>query len=138
MDERDFGVWLRQELRARRLSQRQLADRSGVDHSTISRILTSGHVPTLRTAVRLAQGLGADAIPIRQVPGDPEHAVRRVEHALRADLTLSEAAIVRTMRVYLRERSPADSPSSAGSVGSSGSVGSVGSLGPARVGRRQP
>lgn len=111
MDERDFGVWLRQELRARRLSQRQLADRSGVDHSTISRILTSGHVPTLRTAVRLAQGLGAEAIPIRTTAGDGDQAIRRVEHALRADPAMSEAAVVRTMLVYLRERSPA-SPAS--------------------------
>ena len=114
MDERDFGVWLRQELRCRRMSQRQLAERSGVDHSTICRILTDGHTPSLRTAARLARSLGAAHLPIGRPAVGDQCPTGRVEHALRADPSLCEAAVARTMGFYLRERSVAPAEISPG------------------------
>jgi transcriptional regulator with XRE-family HTH domain len=52
--DRAFNEWLRVELRARRMSQRQLAQRSGVAHSTISRAraVTDPVSPTGRCACR--------------------------------------------------------------------------------------
>lgn len=114
MDERDFGVWLRQELRCRRMSQRQLAERSGVDHSTICRILTDGHTPSLRTAARLARSLGAADLPIGRPAVGDQCPAGRVEHALRSDPSLCEAAVARTMGFYLRERSVAPAEISPG------------------------
>ena len=35
---RAFNEWLRAQLKAKKMSQRQLAQQSGVDHSTISRL----------------------------------------------------------------------------------------------------
>lgn len=55
-----FRAWLQAEMRRRRLSQRMLAHRAGINHSTISRILTSPSVPSLPTAMRLAAALGAE------------------------------------------------------------------------------
>jgi transcriptional regulator with XRE-family HTH domain len=52
-----FAGWLRRELEVRRISQRVLASRCGVDHSTISRLLTSSRAPSLATAMKLAAGL---------------------------------------------------------------------------------
>ena len=36
---RAFNEWLRAQLKAKKMSQRQLAQQSGVDHSTISRLI---------------------------------------------------------------------------------------------------
>ena len=54
---RAFNEWLRAELKAKKMSQRQLAQRSGVDHSTISRLIRGDRMPSLGTATRLARGL---------------------------------------------------------------------------------
>src|SRR5918995_1312155 len=53
-NEVQFRDWLTVQLRARRMSLRQLAHRSGVNVSTVSRIVRGERRPTLRTAVRLA------------------------------------------------------------------------------------
>jgi transcriptional regulator with XRE-family HTH domain len=88
---RAFNDWLRMELKARRMSQRQLAQRSGVAHSTISRIVQHGRVPSMDTATKLARGLralGADADTpdaVRAVAIGTAHPTARVEYALRAD-----------------------------------------------------
>ena len=39
------------------MSQRQLALQSGVDHSTISRLIKGDRMPSLGTATKLARGL---------------------------------------------------------------------------------
>ena len=54
-----FRGWLRDEMHRRGMSQRMLAERSGVDHSTISRLLSSGRTPSMATMARLADALGA-------------------------------------------------------------------------------
>ena len=59
-DTEHFRGWLRSEMGRRGISQRMLAERSGVDHSTISRLISSGRTPSMPTMARLAGALGAN------------------------------------------------------------------------------
>ncbi len=97
----DFAAWLATQLRARRISQRQLAERSGVAHSTVSRILAGGRVPTLSTANRLVRALGHESIHALEMAHD---AVTRVERALRLDRLLDARSADRIMQLYLSLR----------------------------------
>ena len=54
---RSFNAWLRSQLKEKKMSQRQLALQSGVDHSTISRLIKGDRMPSLGTATKLARGL---------------------------------------------------------------------------------
>ncbi len=110
---RAFNEWLRAELKAKKMSQRQLAQRSGVDHSTISRLIRGDRMPSLGTATRLARGLreirdDADArTALGIVAGAatvPQNPTARVEYALRADEGLSEAQVRQVMEYYLAVR----------------------------------
>jgi transcriptional regulator with XRE-family HTH domain len=104
---RGFNQWLQLQLRARRLTQRQLAQLSGVDHSTISRLMRGDRVPSLRTATRLAHGLGMpeDLRSLdNQSLGRSGSPTARVEYALRSDDLLSEAGVREIMTVYLAAR----------------------------------
>jgi transcriptional regulator with XRE-family HTH domain len=105
-----FNVWLRRQMRERRMSQRQLAVLSGVDHSTISRLVRGDRVPSLATATRLARALG-------RVDGDgdgfayfarlPEETVlptTRVEMALRGDDEINDDDVRSLMIAYLDAR----------------------------------
>jgi transcriptional regulator with XRE-family HTH domain len=70
----EFTIWLKRRLAARRMSQRQLAQRSGVDHSTISRLLNGERTPSRETERKLATVLdrGSDrklAAVLRKDPG---------------------------------------------------------------------
>jgi transcriptional regulator with XRE-family HTH domain len=117
-NEVQFREWLTLQLRARRMSLRQVALRSGVNVSTVSRIVRGERRPTLRTAVRLARVVRdtADESSATRFFGsltsesiDP---VREVERALRADGDLGDDDVRRVMRVYLsarRGRTNADS-----------------------------
>jgi len=106
-----FSVWLGSYLKVRRMSQRQLAERSGIDHSSISRLIRGGRMPSLRTAARLAKALGVsepgvgerEPVELRTTrrPLDP---IGNVERALRADDQMTEADIRRLMRQYLALR----------------------------------
>jgi transcriptional regulator with XRE-family HTH domain len=103
-----FNEWLQSALKARRMSQRQLARRSGVDHSSISRLISGHRVPSLRTAMRIAQSVDpADS----DTEGFPPEAARtgrapaRVEYALRSDGRLAEADVHAIMLYYLAVRS---------------------------------
>jgi transcriptional regulator with XRE-family HTH domain len=110
-----FAEWLRIELRARRMSVRQLALRSGVDHSTISRILTGNREPGLKTALALVRVFrsGEDDVDVaRDLDGlrgsvDP---VAAVERAFRADSHLSDDQVRDLMRYYLTIRAAAARP----------------------------
>lgn len=104
----DFNEWLQSALKARRMSQRQLAQRSGVDHSSISRLISGHRVPSLRTAMRIAQGVEpGDSDP----DGLPPKAARtgrapaRVEYALRSDEWLTEVDVRAIMLYYVAVRS---------------------------------
>lgn len=104
---RTFNQWLKTQLRARKLTQRQLAQRSGVDHSTISRLMREDRMPSLLTATLLARGLGIPQDLGRlDVSSLGEHGspAARVEYALRSDDLLSEADVRQVMNVYLAAR----------------------------------
>ncbi|MGI8657223.1 MAG: helix-turn-helix domain-containing protein [Candidatus Limnocylindria bacterium] len=49
----DFAGWLTDSMKARRMSGRMVAMRSGIDHSTISRLRRSQRDPQLSTAIAL-------------------------------------------------------------------------------------
>lgn len=107
---RPFNEWLRAQLKARKMSQRQLALQSGVDHSTISRLLRGDRTPSLGTATKLARGL-------RELRDDGEspgyfgltssgsaHPTARVEYALRSDDLMNEPQVRQVMEYYLALR----------------------------------
>jgi transcriptional regulator with XRE-family HTH domain len=104
---RAFNQWLQVQLRARKLTQRQLAQKSGVDHSTISRLVRGDRVPSLRTATLLAHGLGMPQDHgklAEQSFGRSGSPTARVEYALRSDDRLREADVREIMDVYLAAR----------------------------------
>jgi transcriptional regulator with XRE-family HTH domain len=107
---RSFNAWLRSQLKEKKMSQRQLALQSGVDHSTISRLIKGDRMPSLGTATRLARGL-------REIADDTEGPAyfaslnarqvmptTRVEYALRGDDALTEADVRELMQSYISVR----------------------------------
>jgi len=80
--------------------------RSGVHHSTISRLIRYRRTPSLVTAVRLAQVLDPTGTTPISPPVDARRTSppMRVEHALRADPSLSPTDVRELMRGYLRRR----------------------------------
>lgn len=107
---RAFNEWLRAQLKAKKMSQRQLAQQAGVDHSTISRLVRGDRTPSLGTATKLARGL-------REIRDDSEtpayfgqlsngmaSSPARVEYALRSDDLLVEAHVRQVMEYYLAIR----------------------------------
>jgi len=107
---RAFNEWLRAQLKAKKMSQRQLAQQSGVDHSTISRLVRGDRMPSLGTATKLARGLRElgenDDGPqyLGLMGGGVQNPTARVEYALRADEALSEAQVRQVMEYYLAMR----------------------------------
>jgi transcriptional regulator with XRE-family HTH domain len=108
---RAFNDWLRTQLKAKKMSQRQLAQQSGVDHSTISRLIRGDRMPSLGTATKLARGLrelreDADTTQYLGLvaTGASTNPTARVEYALRADELLSEAQVRQIMEYYLAVR----------------------------------
>jgi transcriptional regulator with XRE-family HTH domain len=108
---RPFNEWLRAQLKAKKMSQRQLAQASGVDHSTISRLVRGDRTPSLGTATKLARGLRE----IREDADAPQYLglvsnntsmnpTARVEYALRADEALGEPQVRQVMEYYLAVR----------------------------------
>ncbi|HEX6655723.1 MAG TPA: helix-turn-helix transcriptional regulator [Candidatus Limnocylindria bacterium] len=108
---RSFNSWLRGQLKEKKMSQRQLALQSGVDHSTISRLIKGDRMPSLGTATKLARGLReihdetegpayfASLQARQQLP------TARVEYALRGDEVLTEADVRELMQAYISVRS---------------------------------
>jgi transcriptional regulator with XRE-family HTH domain len=107
---RSFNAWLRGQLKEKKMSQRQLALQSGVDHSTISRLIKGDRMPSLGTATKLARGL-------REISDESDgpayfaslnsRAVlptTRVEYALRGDDTLTEGDVRELMQAYISVR----------------------------------
>ena len=92
------------------MSQRQLALQSGVDHSTISRLIKGDRMPSLGTATKLARGLreiGDEADGPAYFASLNNRAVlptTRVEYALRGDDTLTETDVRELMQQYIAVR----------------------------------
>jgi transcriptional regulator with XRE-family HTH domain len=107
---RGFNEWLRAQLKAKRMSQRQLAQQSGVDHSTISRLIRGDRMPSLGTATKLARGLreirdDSEAPQyLGAVTGVTTNPTARVEYSLRADDVLTEPQVRQVMEYYLAVR----------------------------------
>src|SRR3970282_2252093 len=78
---RAFNEWLRSQLKAKKMSQRQLAQQAGVDHSTISRLIRGDRTPSLGTATKLAPPLPPP--PARRIR-EYDLAIRRRRWAMRA------------------------------------------------------
>jgi len=92
------------------MSQRQLALQSGVDHSTISRLIKGDRMPSLGTATKLARGLREirdevegpayfDTLAARQLLP-----TARVEYALRGDDALNDGDVRELMQAYISVR----------------------------------
>ena len=108
---RSFNSWLRSQLKEKKMSQRQLALQSGVDHSTISRLIKGDRMPSLGTATKLARGL-------REISDESEGPAyfaslqtqrtvmptTRVEYALRGDDALTEGDVREVMQTYISVR----------------------------------
>jgi transcriptional regulator with XRE-family HTH domain len=107
---RAFNEWLKTQLKAKKMSQRQLAQQSGVDHSTISRLVRGDRTPSLGTATKLARGLrelrDESETPhyFGLVATTTSHPTARVEYALRSDDTLNEPQVRQVMEYYLALR----------------------------------
>lgn len=105
-----FNEWLKTQLKAKKMSQRQLAQQSGVDHSTISRLVRGDRTPSLGTATKLAVGLrelrDETETPhyFGLVGSTASHPTARVEYALRADEVLGEPQVRQVMDYYLAMR----------------------------------
>jgi transcriptional regulator with XRE-family HTH domain len=107
---RSFNSWLRSPLKEKKMSPRQLALQSGVDHSTISRLIKGDRMPTLGTATKLARGLRE----IRDESDGPAYfasltgrqllPTARVEYALRGDDALNEGDVRDLMQAYIAVR----------------------------------
>jgi transcriptional regulator with XRE-family HTH domain len=127
-----FNIWLRRQLRERRMSQRQLAMLSGVDHSTISRLLRGDRAPTLETATKLAHALRQLAAPeeapvyFDRLTEATIFPTQRVEAALRGDEELDEIDVRHIMHAYLVLRARRRQAKRV----NGGPVGEVGALGP--------
>jgi transcriptional regulator with XRE-family HTH domain len=155
---RAFNEWLRAQLKAKKMSQRQLAQQSGVDHSTISRLIRGDRMPSLGTATKLARGLreiredSDTSTALGVVSVGPQNPTARVEYALRADDVLSEPQVRQIMEYYLAVRirrfartyqgaggesaatnNPRSTSASASAYGHSPTVSSVTSVGGAGV-----
>jgi transcriptional regulator with XRE-family HTH domain len=109
-DGRGFNDWLRTQLRAKKMSQRQLAQQAGVDHSTISRLIRGDRTPSLGTATKLARGLreirdeAEGPTYFGQLSNSIASPTAQVEYALRADDVMSETNVRQVMEYYLAIR----------------------------------
>jgi transcriptional regulator with XRE-family HTH domain len=107
---RAFNEWLRAQLKAKKMSQRQLAQQSGVDHSTISRLIRGDRTPSLATATALARGLrelrddGDMPVYLGVVASGATNPLARVEYALRSDEYLTEPQVRQIMEYYIAVR----------------------------------
>jgi transcriptional regulator with XRE-family HTH domain len=101
---RAFNEWLRAQLKAKKMSQRQLAQQSGVDHSTISRLLRGDRTPSLGTATKLARGLRE----LRDDNDSPQYfgltSSSSTHPTLRSDDLMSEPQVRQVMEYYLALR----------------------------------
>ena len=97
-----FGDYLRYELQMRKWSLRHLAVRSGVDHSTISRLMRGTRSPSLQTVTRIQTALGGSPRGFSRGADaaywmDP---VQRVTEALGADPALHGTKLQQVLRYY--------------------------------------
>ena len=107
------------------MSQRQLGALSGVDHSTISRLLRGDRTPSLETATKLVHALRMDwsddqvATYFDLLPERTLFPIQRVESALLGDAELDDDDVKALMSHYLMRRGQRRQRGDARSAGSS-------------------
>lgn len=69
--EGDFAGWLRDAMRARRMTTRLVAMRTGLNHASISRLMNRAREPLLSTAIRLVRLLEREPRRGQPASGDP-------------------------------------------------------------------
>ena len=102
-DSAHFRVWLDNQMRSRRMSQRMLGERADVHHSTISRLLRGGRTPSTETMVALAAALGAQLpayLAAGETAGPPDVRIRR---AL-TELGIEPMVVDEMLAIYRRSR----------------------------------
>jgi DNA-binding XRE family transcriptional regulator len=62
--EDDFAAWLQERMEERGISQRMLAMRAGVSHSSVSRLLSGDRSPSLPTAIALLRVLATEPMTL--------------------------------------------------------------------------
>jgi transcriptional regulator with XRE-family HTH domain len=108
-----FAHWLQTQLLITGMSRRQLAQRSGIDHSTISRLLLGQRMPSLETATKLARVLPELQHQFAEISGINPGTRRttspaaRMEYALRSDESLTQKDVKSVMEFYLALRARA-------------------------------
>lgn len=65
----DFAGWLRDAMTARRMSARMVGLRTGMNHSTVTRLLYGYRQPTLTNTILLLRLFGEDARDQSMTPG---------------------------------------------------------------------
>jgi transcriptional regulator with XRE-family HTH domain len=100
-DEDNFGAWMRNRLKSRALSQRQLAAKTGVHHSTISRLLRGDQHASLRTVLLVQAALAGDQVDGHVKGSDPLQPVA-LFRMLQSDGLLSDVEIGAIVRLYAR------------------------------------
>lgn len=100
-----FRDWLRAEMHRRSMSQRMLAERSGVNHSTISRLVSSGRTPSMATMARLADALGATLPTFLRPKTMATAADARIRAAL-LDAGVDATDVDEVLALYRRRRMP--------------------------------
>lgn len=114
-----FRTWLASEMQNRRLSQEQLALRSGMHRSTISRLLSGERSPNLDTVAQIVDALGTSPAAASPLAVASDSAAE-VERSIQADPALSEATRLLLIQLYRRMRRPLVSgtaPTSGDSIG---------------------
>ena len=99
------GEWLTARMALRGISRRQLAMRSGLNPSSISRILTGKSHPSWATLCHLLSALGDDPQRLLSSSASPTLGLasmptRQVEDALRRDPLLVSSDVALIMRQY--------------------------------------
>lgn len=99
-----FGSWLQREMEKRKLTQTQLADKSGVERSQLNRALNGHRDPTADHVEWIATALG---LPLEQVLKEvvlPLNTLRILEryadyerelHAMKREVTMMRAQLIR-------------------------------------------
>jgi DNA-binding XRE family transcriptional regulator len=67
----DFSGWLRDALKARRMSYRMLAVQAGVDHTTVQRLVAGDRLPSLATAISIIRVMDGGELRGVGLPGAP-------------------------------------------------------------------
>ena len=100
--------WISNELQRRGWSQREVARRGGISHSTVSDVLSGQRTPTADFCIAIANAFGtsrADVLTRAGILPDVEsHNVRQLTHLFDQLSTEDQTAILIMVRALAREK----------------------------------